>query len=129
MGLGIFNKYHVVAIQSPIPKTGETASASQEISTEIIMSDSNNDNGGSNTGFLGHCLRSCFGGTSSSKASQEHDKPNESNTSNASSDQKLTSATAPAQPPVQTPYVPRHAKDSFLKTTSTPEIKKANEIL
>ncbi|KAI2472554.1 hypothetical protein F4781DRAFT_342863 [Annulohypoxylon bovei var. microspora] len=84
------------------------------------MSDSNNDNGGPNTGFLGHCFRSCFGGISSSKPSQEHDK---------SSDQKLPSTTAPTEPPVQTPYVPQHAKDSYLKTTTSRQIRKANEIL
>ncbi|KAI1209132.1 uncharacterized protein F4807DRAFT_98174 [Annulohypoxylon truncatum] len=90
------------------------------------MSDSNNDNGGSNAGFLGHCFRSCFGGISSSKLNQEHEKSHELK---ESSDQRLTSTTAPTQPPAQTPYVPRHAKDSFLKTTTTPQIKKANEIL
>ncbi|XDG08423.1 hypothetical protein ABKA04_008038 [Annulohypoxylon sp. FPYF3050] len=89
------------------------------------MSDPNNDNGGSNGGFLGHCFRSCFGGKpSSSEPTREHVESKES------SEQTLNSATARPEPgPAQTPYVPSHAKESYLKTTTTPEIKKANEIL
>ncbi|OTA64178.1 hypothetical protein K449DRAFT_432711 [Hypoxylon sp. EC38] len=44
---------------------------------------------------------------------------------------KTAGATTPTPTPssAQTPYVPQHAKDSFLKTATPRQMKKANEIL
>ncbi|KAI0849655.1 hypothetical protein F5Y00DRAFT_235417 [Daldinia vernicosa] len=48
---------------------------------------------------------------------------------NEPSEQKATASSTPAKPPTRSPYIPRHAKDSFLKTATPRQMKKANEIL
>ncbi|KAI1650052.1 uncharacterized protein F4817DRAFT_329581 [Daldinia loculata] len=48
---------------------------------------------------------------------------------NKPSEQKATTSSTPARPPTQTPYIPQHAKNSFLKTATPRQMKKANEIL
>lgn len=82
------------------------------------MSDQNSQ---PETGFFSCILPSNIRGLfSSSRPSQGHDE---------SVEQKTADATAPTQSSAQTPYVPQHAKDSFLKTATPRQMKKANEIL
>ncbi|KAI1098571.1 hypothetical protein F4804DRAFT_338077 [Jackrogersella minutella] len=89
--------------------------------TKAAMNDPADYGNGSNTGFFS-CLFGLCSDASSSEPTEEHGE---------SSEQKATDATTATvtEPPAQTPYVPNHAKDTFLKTATSRQMKKANEIL
>ncbi|KAI1378661.1 hypothetical protein F4677DRAFT_443147 [Hypoxylon crocopeplum] len=78
--------------------------------------------------FWGLLTTSFFSSKPSSEPSQETDGPSKQKTNTDTID-GTTTTTASTTPPVQTPYVPQHAKKSFLETATPRQMRKANEIL
>ncbi|KAI0837490.1 hypothetical protein F5Y06DRAFT_67132 [Hypoxylon sp. FL0890] len=98
----------------------EQTNISKVISTNTIMGNSTDQNSQPTTGFFSRFFHSSTGSFSSSGPSQE---------THEHEGQKAAGATTPTQSSAPTPYVPHHAKDSFLKTATSHQMKKENEIL
>ncbi|KAI2602265.1 hypothetical protein GGR54DRAFT_530558 [Hypoxylon sp. NC1633] len=65
--------------------------------------------------------------TASSSSPSSSSKPDEGH--DEAAEPKPADTSAFAKPPAQMPYVPQHAKASFLKTATPRQMKRANETL